>query len=92
MQSMATNQNPRLLEPLPQDKFELTEEGRNLIGTDDMQRIIGIVEDDRDVAVNVVLLKFGVERIYLNAKDKGVKFEAMIGVFASYVLEIKQTP
>ena len=88
----ATSQNPRLLEPLPQNDYKLTEEGRNLISSDDMKRLIEITEEDSNVAENDALLKFGVERLYLNAKDKGVKFEAMIGVFASYVQEIKQTP
>ncbi len=86
----AANQNPRLLEPLPQNEYKLTEEGRNLVSTDDMQRIIGIVEDERDVAVNVALLKFGVERLYQRAEDRGVEFEAFVGVFTGYVEEIKQ--
>ncbi len=89
MQRKAANFTPRYVEPLPSEKFALTHEGRNLLDTPHMEDIIAIMQTDKDITENNVILMLDIRDLDAYASRKNVPLEVMIGVIATYIQETR---
>ncbi len=89
-QITASNHTPRYVIPKPNDQFELTEQGRQLLCTEHMEAIIYMVESEPDISDNVVIIRLGIDKLYDAAKEKGVSLDDMIGAVVCYIHEIKE--
>jgi len=90
MQSKASNHNPVYVEPLPSDKFALTDEGRNLLDTKQTEDISAILRVNTDMSTNNVILMLDIRDLDAYASKKNVPLEVFIGVITTHIQEIRK--
>ncbi len=88
-QQQAGNSDPPYVEPLTSNDFKTTNEGRKLLTSEQMQKVIGLVEKNKNIPENQVILTLGIDKLNLQAKTHGVSLDIIIGVVASYTQEQK---
>ena len=89
-QEMAANYKVRYLEPKIDETYILTDKGREIVETKYMQELQDMVRDNKDILENMAIIGLGVDNLQTIASSNGVDIEIIIGVFASYIQEIKQ--
>ncbi|MFC1906944.1 hypothetical protein ACFLW8_02540 [Chloroflexota bacterium] len=90
MQKKASNHNPIYVEPLPSDKFALTDEGRNLLDTKQREDISAILRVNTDMSTNNVILMLDIRDLDAYASKKNVSLEVLMGVITTHIQEIRK--
>ncbi|MBI4181267.1 MAG: hypothetical protein HY528_04980 [Chloroflexi bacterium] len=92
-QVQAAHTTPPYVEQLTSTEFKTTLEGRGLLTPEQIQKIIGLIEKDKNTSESQVILSLGIDKLNLQAKTHNVSIDVIIGVVASYTQEQKhKTP
>jgi len=90
MQKKASTHNPIYVEPLPSDKFALTDEGRNLLDTKQREDISAILRVNTDMSTNNIILMLDIRDLDAYASKKNIPLEVLMGVITTHIEEIRK--